>query len=139
MQLKFQNLFMKFAEETAKVSSAQRLQVGAVIVKNNRVISIGYNGTPAGWDNVCEDADGNTKSEVMHAEENAILKLAKDGESGLGSWMFLTHAPCIHCARMIHGVGINTIVYGQKYKNDEGLEFLEKSNIPTFHFQQSQS
>jgi len=73
----------------------------------------------------------------MHAEENAILKLAKDGESGDGSWMFLTHAPCIHCARMIHGVGINTIVYGKEYKNTEGLEFLEKSNIKTIHFEQS--
>lgn len=139
MQQKFQNLFMKFAEETAKVSSATKLQVGAVIVKNNRVISIGYNGTPAGWDNACEDADGDTKSEVMHAEENAILKLARDGESGSGSWMFLTHAPCIHCARMIHGAGINTIVYDKEYKNREGLEFLEKSNISTFHFEQSQT
>lgn len=128
---------MKFAEETAKVSSATKLQVGSIIVKNNRVISIGYNGTPAGWDNACEDSDGNTKPEVMHAEENAILKLAKDGESGDGSWMFLTHAPCIHCARMIHGVGINTIVYGKEYKNTEGLEFLEKSNIKTIHFEQS--
>ena len=128
---------MKFAEETAKVSSATKLQVGSIIVKNNRVISIGYNGTPAGWDNACEDFDGNTKPEVMHAEENAILKLAKDGESGDGSWMFLTHAPCIHCARMIHGVGINTIVYGKEYKNTEGLEFLEKSNIKTIHFEQS--
>jgi len=128
---------MKFAEETAKVSSATKLQVGSIIVKNNRVISIGYNGTPTGWDNTCEDSDGNTKPEVMHAEENAILKLAKDGESGDGSWMFLTHAPCIHCARMIHGVGINTIVYGKEYKNTEGLEFLEKSNIKTIHFEQS--
>lgn len=137
MKEKFIDLFMKFAEETAKVSSANRLQVGAVVVKNNRVISIGYNGTPAGWDNACEDADGNTKSEVMHAEENAILKLARDGESGSGSWMFLTHAPCIHCARMIHGVGINTIVYGKEYRNREGLEFLEKSNISTVQYEQS--
>ena len=139
MKSKFVDLFMTYARETAKVSSAQRLQVGAVVVKNNRVISIGYNGTPAGWDNICEDEQGNTKSEVMHAEENAILKLARDGESGLGSWMFLTHAPCIHCARMIHGVGIETIVYGEKYRNQEGLEFLEKSGIQTVHYEQPQT
>lgn len=139
MKQKFVDLFMTYAKETAKVSSAVRLQVGSVIVKNNRVISIGYNGTPAGWDNACEDADGNTLPSVMHAEENAILKLARDGESGDGSWMFLTHAPCIHCARMIHGVGINTIVYENEYRSREGLEFLEKSGIQTVHYQQPQT
>jgi len=102
---------MDTAERFSQLSSAKRLQVGAVVVKDNRIISIGYNGMPSGWTNECEDivqhSDDTvklvTKDEVIHAEANAIIKLARDGERGNGSSLFCTHAPCIHCAKLIHG------------------------------------
>ena len=124
------------------MSSAVRLQVGAVVVKDNRIISIGYNGMPAGWTNVCEEVvtptlpylqgDGptlKTKDEVIHAEANAIIKLARDGESGNGASLFCTHAPCIHCAKLIHGAGIKTVYYRESYRDTLGLDFLNKCNI----------
>jgi len=124
------------------LSSAVRLQVGAVVVKDNRIISIGYNGMPAGWTNVCEEVvtptlpylqgDGptlKTKDEVIHAEANAIIKLARDGESGNGASLFCTHAPCIHCAKLIHGAGIKTVYYRESYRDTLGLDFLNKCNI----------
>lgn len=126
------------ADRFAELSHAQRLKVGAIVVKDNRVISIGYNGTPAGWDNICEEIvelheDGGkitkTKDEVIHAEANAISKLARDGEAGLGSSMFLTHAPCIQCAKMIYGAGINTVYYRNSYRDDNGINFLKKCNV----------
>jgi dCMP deaminase len=128
------------------LSSAKRLQVGAVVVKDNRIISIGYNGMPSGWTNECEHVvdiaktdpryDYNnftkelkTKDEVIHAEANAIIKLARDGESGNGSSLFCTHAPCIHCSKLIHGAGISKVYYRDTYRDSIGLEFLEKCNI----------
>ena len=137
---------MDTAERFAQLSSAVRLQVGAVVVKDNRIISIGYNGMPAGWTNECEHVvdvaktdpryDYNnftkelkTKDEVIHAEANAILKLARDGESGYGSSLFCTHAPCIHCAKLIHGAGIKTVYYRESYRDNLGLDFLEHCNI----------
>jgi dCMP deaminase len=129
---------MDTAERFAQLSSAKRLQVGAVVVKDNRIISIGYNGMPAGWTNDCEEIvevheDGGvvtkTKDEVIHAEANAILKLARDGESGNGSSLFCTHAPCIHCAKLVHGAGINKVYYRHSYRDTIGLDFLEKCNI----------
>jgi dCMP deaminase len=108
------------------------------VVKEHRVISIGYNGTPAGWDNECEEIietheDGGiitkTKDEVIHAEANAISKLARDGESGKESSMFLTHAPCIHCAKMIYGAGISSVFYRNSYRDDNGINFLKKCNV----------
>ncbi len=122
----------------AEQSHARRLKVGAIIVKNNRIISIGWNGTPSGWDNNCEHEitwpNGEiryltTKEEVFHAEENAIIKLAKCGESGEGGIMFSTHAPCIHCAKMILGSGIIAFYYKHEYKDEKGLNFLNKSGI----------
>ncbi len=138
MKQKWIDAFMDTAERFAQLSSAKRLQVGAVVVKDNRIISIGYNGMPSGWTNDCEEIvevheDGGvvtkTKDEVIHAEANAILKLARDGESGNGSSLFCTHAPCIHCAKLVHGVGINKVYYRHSYRDTIGLDFLEKCNI----------
>jgi len=128
---------MDTAERFAQLSSAVRLQVGAVVVKDNRIISIGYNGTPSGWDNLCEDlvqlSDDTlvtkTKAEVIHAEANAITKLARSNESGVGSSMFITHAPCVDCAKLIYGAGINTVYYRNSYRNNDGIDFLQKCNV----------
>jgi len=132
MKQKWIDAFMDTAERFAQLSSAVRLQVGAVVVRDNRIISIGYNGTPAGWTNACEDDDGKTKDEVIHAEANAIIKLARDGESGNGSSLFCTHAPCIHCAKLIHGAGIEKVYYRQSYRDNAGIDFLNKCNIQVF-------
>ena len=156
---------MDWADRTAQLSHAKRLQVGAVIVKDDSVISYGYNGMPAGWDNNCEDvqwctgggwlspeeiiegwpyegtyldADRNeiqgryrlkTKPEVLHAESNAIAKLAKSINSGNGAAIFITHAPCIDCAKLIYQSGINSVYYRSSYRDTAGLDFLEKSNV----------
>ena len=137
MKQKWIDAFMDTAERFAQLSSAKRLQVGAVVVKDNRIISIGYNGMPAGWTNMCEEyvhlSDDTlvqkTKDEVIHAEANAILKLARDGESGNGSSLFCTHAPCIHCAKLVHGAGINKVYYRHSYRDTIGLDFLQKCGI----------
>ena len=128
MKKKFIDAYMDVAERFAKLSSATRLQVGAIVVKDDRIISIGYNGMPSGWDNCCED-DNKTKAEVLHAETNAIAKLAKSGESGLGATMFVTHAPCIDCAKLVYQSGIDTVYYKNEYRSTQGLDFLTKSNI----------
>lgn len=129
---------MKVAETYAALSSAVRLKVGAIVVKDNRVISIGYNGTPAGWDNTCEEVvvryengkeEIKTKPEVIHAEANAIAKLARTTESGLDAAMFITHAPCMECAKLIFGAGINKVFYKHTYRENTGIEFLKKCNI----------
>lgn len=140
MKQKWIDAYLDVAERFSQLSSAKRLQVGAVVVKDNRIISIGYNGMPAGWDNDCEhvvnfDACGATKlvtkDEVIHAEANAIIKLARDGESGNDADMFLTHAPCIHCAKMIYGAGIRHVYFKNYYRDDSGIVFLDKCGIPT--------
>lgn len=120
---------MEIAETVSKMSYAKRLQVGAIVVKDNRIISIGYNGTPAGWDNNCEDEDNKTKPEVIHAEANAILKLASSNESGKDSVMFLTHAPCMNCAKLIYSAGITHIHYKNEYRDQSGVEFLKRSFV----------
>jgi len=137
LKQKWIDAFMDTAERFAQLSSAKRLQVGAVVVKDNRIISIGYNGMPAGWTNDCEEViqlsddtvELKTKDEVIHAEANAILKLARDGESGNGSSLFCTHAPCIHCAKLIHGAGISKVYYRESYRDTIGLDFLENCKI----------
>lgn len=158
MKLKFKEAFMKTAEVFAELSSASRLHVGAIIVKEDRIISIGYNGMPAGWDNICEhkvymsgDAGGwldpldiehrwpfqdengryNLKSnaEVLHAESNAIAKLAKSTESGVNATMFITHSPCLDCAKLIYQSGINWIIYRNSYRSNDGIVFLTKSGV----------
>ena len=133
MKEKFKRAYMQTAQTFAELSSAQRLHVGAIVVKDDRIISIGYNGMPAGWSNVCEDVteDGSlkTKPEVLHAESNAIAKLAKSNESGLGADIFITHAPCIECAKLIYQSGISRVYYRTKYRNDSGITFLEQSGV----------
>jgi len=137
MKQKWVDAFMDTAERFAQLSSAKRLKVGAVVVKDNRIISIGYNGMPAGWTNECEDvvqlSDDTvvlkTKDEVIHAEANAILKLARDGERGNDSSLFCTHAPCIHCAKLIYGAGISSVYYRESYRDNDGLDFLQNCKI----------
>lgn len=138
MQQKWIDAYLDMAERFAELSYAKRLKVGAIVVKDNRVISIGYNGTPEGWDNTCEenifDDNGDflqtkTKDEVIHAEANAIAKLARDGESGLHASLFCTHAPCIHCAKMIYGAGINNVYYRESYRDTSGIDFLERCGV----------
>jgi dCMP deaminase len=135
---KFNTAHMEAAEVYAKLSSARRLQVGCVIVKDNTIISIGYNGMPSGWDNNCEydmydDAEQwvglKTKAEVLHAETNAIAKLAKSTQSGLGATMFITHAPCLECAKLIYQSGINSVLYRNSYRSEDGIKFLEKASV----------
>ena len=138
MKPKFIAAFMDVAERFAQLSSAKRLQVGAIVVKDDRIISIGYNGMPSGWDNCCEDTvhhhdigtcTSTTKAEVLHAETNAVAKLAKSGESGLGATMFVTHAPCMDCAKLVYQSGIDTVYYKNDYRSTQGLEFLTKSKV----------
>lgn len=130
---------MKTAEVFADCSTAKRLHVGAIIVKDERIISIGYNGTPSGWDNTCEDFlsdDGEviqnvtkTKPEVLHAETNAIAKLAKSNESGDRAVLFVTHAPCIDCAKLVYQSGISSVYYRNGYRDNTGVDFLIKAGV----------
>ena len=142
MKDKFIKTYMDVAESFAKLSSAVRLQVGAIVVKDDRIISIGYNGMPTGWDNCCEDIIRTdevgfqvtkTKAEVLHAETNAVAKLAKSSESGLGATMFVTHAPCIDCAKLVYQSGIATVYYKNDYRSTQGIEFLTKSGVKVIH------
>jgi len=128
---------MDVAERFAQLSSAVRLQVGAIVVKDDRIISIGYNGMPAGWDNCCEDelhqpvgrVNLVTKPEVLHAESNAIAKLARSLESGEGATIFVTHAPCMDCAKLIYQSGVATVYYKNDYRSTQGVEFLLRSGV----------
>jgi dCMP deaminase len=160
MKSKFVSYFARIAVETAQLSHAQRLKVGAILVKDNRILSIGYNGTPAGQDNICEyreyastnakfwlnpseielewpyvDHETNTryrlvtKNNVIHAEENCILKMATSTDSALGSVMFVTHQPCINCARMIYLAGVSHVYYINEYKSRSGLDFLDRVGL----------
>ena len=139
---KYLGSYMKTAKLFAELSSAKRKKVGAIIVKDDRIISIGYNGMPTDWDNNCEDevvdyfsdripiTTLKTKPEVLHAELNAIGKLARSNESGEGATMFVTCAPCMACAKMIYASGIKEVFYGGDYRDPSGLEFLMKCDIP---------
>jgi dCMP deaminase len=171
MKFKLKQAYMRTAETFAKLSHAQRLHVGAIVVKDDRIISIGYNGMPAGWDNNCEDKEYSrgdeggwispeeietqwpheevvhesqsddtvwthtrrfklkTKPEVLHAERNALDKLAKGNEGGLGSTMFITHAPCLECAKSIYGAGISHVFYRDSYRSEDGIQFLTKCGV----------
>jgi dCMP deaminase len=124
---------MDWAHRAAQLSHARRLNVGAVIVKDDTVISYGYNGMPAGWDNNCEhilqDGTLKTNPEVLHAESNAIAKLARSTNSGLGADMFVTHSPCLGCAKLIYQSGIRRVFYAEDYRDDSGIQFLYKSGL----------
>jgi dCMP deaminase len=129
MKQKYIDAHIRVAEVYASLSTAKRLQVGAIVVKDNRVISIGYNGMPSGWDNNCEDENFKTKPEVLHAETNAIAKLARSNETGLNATMFITHAPCLDCAKLIYQSGISNVYYRNAYRENTGVEFLLKSGV----------
>ena len=141
---------MNIADLTAKLSYARRLQVGAVIVKGNKVLATGYNGMPTGWENVCEVYNGSfpendgmpydsslyaTKPEVLHAETNAIAKVAQSTESSEGSTMFCTHAPCIDCAKLIYQSGINTLYFKEHYRSNDGLTFLIQGGVHVHQYE----
>lgn len=150
MKEKMIQAHMQVAETYAELSHARRLKVGAIVVKDDRIISIGYNGMPSGWENNCEDEISETeicfldqggpgmpitttrlitKPEVLHAEANAISKLAKSTESGSGATLFVTHAPCLDCSKLVYQSGINSVFYRNSYRSEDGLRFLEKCNI----------
>lgn len=134
---KWQEAYMTTAETFGSLSTAERLKVGAIAVKDNRIISIGYNGMPSGWSNECEEIWFNendepykvTKPEVIHAEANCIAKLAGSHESGKGAEMYVTHAPCVECAKQIYSAGISKVFYRNKYRLDTGIKFLEQCGI----------
>lgn len=132
MKQKFIDAYMDVADRFAQLSSAVRLKVGAIIVKDDRIISIGYNGMPSGWDNCCEDIiddELKTRPEVLHAEANAITKLAKSPESGKDASIFITHGPCMNCAKLIYQSGIKHVYYRNDYRESLGVAFLLKSGI----------
>ena len=138
MKQKYIDAYMKTAEVCAELSSAKRLHVGAIVVKDNRIISIGYNGMPSGWDNNCEylkpqpfphEPALTTKPEVLHAETNAIAKLARSTESGLDASLFVTHAPCLDCAKLVYQSGISSVYYRNSYRDEAGVEFLNKAGV----------
>jgi dCMP deaminase len=140
---KFDNVHMRVAEVYSEVSSARRLQVGCVIVKNNTIIGIGYNGMPSGWDNNCEDEIGEvingankiveirlkTKPEVLHAESNALAKVARSTNSSEGATLYVTHAPCLECSKLIYQSGINSVFYRNEYRDSAGINFLNKCEV----------
>ena len=161
MKEKHVKAYMKTAHAFAECSTARRLNVGAIVVKDNRIISIGYNGMPSGWDNTCEIeeesmadnpwhdyahltqsgwtfANGKysklkSKPEVLHAETNAIAKLARSPESGEGSTMFITHSPCLDCAKLIYQAGIKEVYYETEYRNTDGVDFLRRCDVEIHH------
>jgi dCMP deaminase len=150
---KFANAHMKAAEVYSQLSSAKRLQVGCVVIKDNTIIGIGYNGMPSGWTNNCEDKvyanawsvdnevweyqeedsghpyNLKTKPEVLHAETNALAKIARSTNSSDGASMFITHAPCLDCAKLVYQSGIKSVYYRNSYKNTDGIDFLNKCNV----------
>lgn len=159
MKTKYKVAHMKAAHLYAELSTAKRLKVGALVVKDDRIISIGYNGTPSGWDNDCEykdymdprwllydmlepgdeaewpevDSTGRyklkTKPEVLHAEMNALMKLARSNESGLDASIFITHSPCMDCAKGIYQSGIKEVYYANEYRDTAGIDFLQKCGV----------
>lgn len=128
-QLKYDKAYLRIAQEWGKLSYCQRRQVGALIVKDRMIISDGYNGTPSGFENFCEDDEGYTKWYVLHAEANAILKVAASTQSCKGATLYITMSPCKECSKLIHQAGIVKVVYHEAYKDDSGLKFLEKAGI----------
>ena len=132
-QLKYDIAYLKMAFEWGKLSHCKRKQVGALIVKDRMIISDGFNGTPTGFDNCCEDAEGLTKWEVLHAEANALLKVAASTQSSKNATLYITLSPCTQCSKLIHQAGIKRIVYANAYRDRAGLDFLEKAGVTTMH------
>lgn len=132
-QLKYDKAYLRMAREWAKLSYCQRKQVGAIIVKDRMIISDGYNGTPTGFENFCEDEEGYTKWYVLHAEANAILKVAASTQSSKGATLYITLSPCQNCSKLIHQAGIIRVVYSKAYKDLSGVKFLEQAGIEVVH------
>jgi len=132
-QRKYDLAYLKMAKEWGKLSYCKRKQVGALIVKDKMIISDGYNGTPTGFENKCEDTEDQTKWYVLHAEANAILKVASSTQSCKGATLYITMSPCRECSKLIHQSGIKRVVYVDAYKDDEGLLFLEKAGVEIVH------
>ncbi|SEL25366.1 dCMP deaminase [Aquimarina amphilecti] len=128
-QLKYDKAYLRIAREWGKLSHCDRKKVGAVIVKDRMIISDGFNGTPTGFENPCEDEEGYTKWYVLHAEANAISKVASSTQSCKGATLYITLSPCKECSKLIHQAGIKRIVYQTAYKDDSGLLFLEKAGV----------
>lgn len=128
-QLRYDTAYLKMAKEWSKLSHCTRKQVGAIIVKDQVIISDGYNGTPTGFDNCCENEQGETHWYVLHAEANALMKLSKSTNSCNGATLYITLSPCKDCAKLIHQAGIKRVVYINGYKDDSGLRFLENAGI----------
>ena len=126
---KYDAAYLRMAAEWSKLSHCKRRQVGALIVKGRSIISDGYNGTPSGFENFCEDEAGYTKWYVLHAEANAILKVASTTQSCEGATLYLTMSPCRECSKLIHQAGIRRVVYASEYKDPSGLEFLRKAGV----------
>ena len=128
-QLRYDRAYLRIAREWGELSHCERKKVGAIIVKDRMIISDGYNGAPSGFDNCCEDEEGTTKWYVLHAEANAILKVAASTQSCEGATLYITLSPCRECSKLIHQSGIKRVVYIDKYKDDSGLKFLENAGV----------
>lgn len=126
---KYDKAYLRIAKEWSRLSYCKRKQVGAIIVKDRMIISDGYNGTPSGFENCCEDEEGMTKWYVLHAEANAILKVAGSTQSCEGATLYITLSPCKECSKLIHQAGITRVVYFEGYKDDSGIEFLKKAGV----------
>jgi len=134
-QEKFDRRYLEMAAVWAKNSYCQRRKVGAILVKNNMIISDGYNGTPSGFENVCEDEQGVTKPYVLHAEANAITKVAKSNNSSEGATMYITSSPCVECAKLIIQAGISRVVYCENYRSADGVALLERAGMKVVFYE----
>lgn len=134
-QRKYDIAYMRMALEWAKLSHCNRRQVGALIVKGKMIISDGYNGTPSGFENHCEDEDGYTKWYVLHAEANAILKVASSTQSCKDATLYISMSPCKECSKLIHQAGITRVVYQIEYKDNSGLDFLKRAGVQLTHLE----
>lgn len=135
-QLRYDKAYMRMALEWAKLSHSTRKQVGAIMVKDRMIISDGYNGTPTDFDNCCEDEEGNTLWYVLHAEANAIMKVAASTQSSEGATLYITMSPCKECSKLIYQSGIKRVVYKEGYRDDDGLEFLRKAGVEIVHLEE---
>lgn len=134
-QHKYDVAYLRMAKEWSKLSYCKRKQVGALIVRDKMIISDGYNGTPTGFENFCEDEEGYTKWYVLHAEANAILKVASSTQSCKGATLYITMSPCQQCSKLIHQSGISRLVYHEGYKDNSGVKFLEKAGVTITHIE----
>jgi dCMP deaminase len=130
---KYDKAYLRIAREWSLLSYCKRKQVGAIIVKDRMIISDGYNGTPSGFENCCEDDEGLTRWDVLHAEANAILKVARSTQSCEGATLYITLSPCKECSKLIHQSGIKRVVYQNGYRDDSGIQFLIKAGVEVIH------